>query len=535
MAILTSVQKYWRFAWALRDFLRHPITLEQAKAIVRQRMAQREENFLSLVERAIYHNPRSPYLPLLKLAHCELGDLQRSVRSKELEATLRELHQAGVYITFEEFKGRTPIVRNGKTIPVHVEDFNNPHLSHYYQAESGGTTGKGVRVSVDLNHLAAQAAHFALAYDAYGLLDAPTVLWRGILPDSSGMNNLLRGAHFGNVPKRWFSPLNVQELRKQPAAKFRLATQGIVLVGKLWGVPLPWPRRVGLEEAAVVARWAAETLKTHGPCVIRATVGRAVRVCLAAQEEGLDLTGAVFMGGGESPTPAKVRQITRTGARWVATYAFSEAGMVGLGCARPLDGNDVHLLQDAFAVIQSPHRIPGWETTVDAFHFTSLLPTAPKILLNVQIDDCGLLEKRPCGCALEGYGFHEHLRQIRSFTKLTSEGVNLAEGDMVRVLEEVLPARFGGSLLDYQLVEEEDEHGLTRLQLLINPSISIADEREVVETVLDALWRNNAIDDMVRAVWAQGKTLRVRRQAPIWTARGKFMSLHLMKREDRSS
>ena len=64
--------------------------------------------------------------------------------------------------------------------------------------------------------------------------------------------------------------------------------------------------------------------------------------------------------------------------------------------------------QDGLALIQFTQRVPGSENTVDAFNFTSLLPTAPKLLLNVEIDDYGLIETRSCGCPLESYGFTEH-------------------------------------------------------------------------------------------------------------------------------
>jgi len=92
--------------------------------------------------------------------------------------------------------------------------------------------------------------------------------------------------------------------------------------------------------------------------------------------------------------------------------------------------------------------VPGSDITVDAFHFTTLLPTARKLLLNVESDDYGVVETRSCGGPLESYGYTEHLRQIRSFRKLTGEGVTLVGSEMLRILEEVLPARFGGSPLD---------------------------------------------------------------------------------------
>ena len=45
----------------------------------------------------------------------------------------------------------------------------------------------------------------------------------------------------------------------------------------------------------------------------------------------------------------------------------------------------------------------------------------------------------------EGYGFTTHLREVRSYSKLTGEGVTLIGDEMIHLLEHVLPARFGGS------------------------------------------------------------------------------------------
>jgi hypothetical protein len=532
MSILNDAKMYTRFLWGLRGYVRNTITLEEAQAAVRQRMADREANFLRLVRRGIFGYPRSPYLPLLKLAGCELGDIQNLVREKGLEGTLLTLREAGVYFTFEEFKGREPIVRGGQAISAQPTDFNNPFLSHYYYVESGGSTGAGTRVPTDLDHMAANAGTIMLALDAHGTLGWPTAFWHGALPDSSGPNSVLRHVRCGQVVHKWFSPIMPGDLR--PSFKNRLATQLIVSLGQLYGAPIPAPEPVPLHEAAVVARWMAQTVQDHGGCVLRAQVSKALRVCLAAREEGIDLAGAIFMGGGEPPTRAKVRGITGSGARWVPTYYFTEVGAVGWGCAQPVDINDLHLFKDSLALIQYPRRVPGSDITVDAFHFTSLLPTAPKLMLNVESDDCGTIDTRSCGCPLETYGFTEHLRHVKSFRKLTGEGVTLVGGEMIHVLEEVLPARFGGSPLDYQLLEEEDEQGFTRLNLVVSPRVEIADEEKVIETVLEALGHGSDAADQARALWGQAGSLRVKRAEPVWTSRGKLMPLRLA-RDPRSS
>jgi hypothetical protein len=521
MGVFDDVRMYGRFASGLRSFLRHTLTLDEALAIVRRRLAEREMNFVRLVRRGIFGYPRSPYLPLLQAAGCQIGDVEHMVRSAGLEGTLHALRDAGVFVTFEEFKGRAPIVRNGRLIEVKARDFRNPYLISSYQAETSGSTGAGARVDIDLDNLAAQASQILIAQHAHGVAYLPTAVWRSPLPDGSGIANILRSARFGNVPEKWFSPIADQDLK--PALRFRLATPGIVALARLYGRPLPSPERVTMDQAAVVARWAVATRKARGGCVVRAHVSMSLRVCLAAQEEGLDLSGVTFISGGEPPTPAKVNAITRTGAGWLPVYISSDVGCIGAGCAQPVDGNDLHLFKDGVAVIQSERQVPGCDTPVPAFCFTSLLPSAPTLLLNVESDDYGVIETRRCGCPLEACGLTEHIREIRSFNKLTGEGVTLVGSDMVRILEEVLPARFGGSPLDYQLLEEEDDLGRTRLHLVVSPAIRIDDEAMVVETVLGALRKCTVAGDLAAAIWSQAGTLRVRRAAPVWTARGKFM------------
>lgn len=191
MSVLSDLKMYSRFAWGLRGYLRQRISAEDARVIVRRRLAERENNFLRLMERGVYGRARSPYRRLLALARCELGDLQAMVRARGLEATLEALRAAGVYVTFEEFKGRAPIVRDGQVIAAHSGDFDNPHLSPHYQAETGGTTGAGTRVAFDLDHLAATAVNTVLAYDVHRVLGLPTVMWYPILPASSGLASIL--------------------------------------------------------------------------------------------------------------------------------------------------------------------------------------------------------------------------------------------------------------------------------------------------------------------------------------------------------
>jgi hypothetical protein len=529
--MLADLKMYPRFALGLRGFFRRKLTLAEAEAIIRQRMAERDTNFLRLMERGVFGYLKSPYRPLLEYAGCGLEDIRNMVRAKGLEATLLKLRESGVYITFEEYKGRKPLVRNGKVFDIQPRQFDNPFLSRHYHGTTSGSTGPGTRVVIDLDHLAARTPHIMLEQHIHGTLNTPTAIWFGVLPDPTGINANLPRSQYGAVPLKWFSPVSDKDLK--PALKYRLANQGTIIAGRLFGVPIPWPEPVRLDQAAIIARWATKMVAVHGACLITTQVSPALRICIAALEEGLDLTHVTLAAGGEPASPAKVRVITRTGARFVPKFITVDTGPVGLGCAHPIDENDLHFLKDSLALIQYPRQVPGSEITVEAFNFTTLLPTAPKLLLNVESDDYGIIETRSCGCPFESYGYSEHLRKVRSFGKLTGEGVTLVGSEMVHILEEVLPVRFGGSPFDYQLLEEEDQQGFTRLSLLVSPKIQIEDESEVIATVLEALKNSSVAAQLTGDLWKQAKTLRVSRQEPIWTARGKFMPLYRAKLSQR--
>ena len=103
-----------RLARDLPAFIRRTMTLDEAAERVRRRIASREQTFLSLVERAIYGHRPSPYRELLRCAGCELGDFKRLVTGEGIEGALRVLADRGVYVTFDELKGRRPAERSDR-------------------------------------------------------------------------------------------------------------------------------------------------------------------------------------------------------------------------------------------------------------------------------------------------------------------------------------------------------------------------------------------------------------------------------------
>jgi len=196
---LAYLASFARFPRALRAFLARPLTIEGARAIVAARFAHRESNFLRIVERSIYKHPASPYLKLLRHAGCELGDLKTLVATRGLDGALDALRDAGVYVTFEEFKGRTPIVRGNLSIVASARDFDNPYARRDVTMTTGGTSGVATAVNHDLDHIASTAAVAMLMFDAWQVLDSPAVFWHHILP-GPGVRFVLQRAHHGNPP-----------------------------------------------------------------------------------------------------------------------------------------------------------------------------------------------------------------------------------------------------------------------------------------------------------------------------------------------
>jgi hypothetical protein len=128
-----------RFLRQLPSFLHHPVTLEEARATLRRRLENREADFLTLVKRAIYEHPPSPYRALLQFAGCEYGDLDRLVRHEGVEGALRALCDKGVYLTIDEFKGRREVVRGTLTLPMDPLQLRNPLAAQHLPVQSSGS------------------------------------------------------------------------------------------------------------------------------------------------------------------------------------------------------------------------------------------------------------------------------------------------------------------------------------------------------------------------------------------------------------
>lgn len=105
---------------------------------------------------------------------------------------------------------------------------------------------------------------------------------------------------------------------------------------------------------------------------------------------------------------------------------------------------------------------------------------------------------------------------------MTGRGITLVGSDVEHIVEDVLPARFGGTSQDYQLVEEETETGETELHLLVSPAVQLEDEAEPARVFVEALSRGTPGAALQSAIIKSADAVRVRRLKPQLTANGKL-------------
>lgn len=508
----------------LLPLLRNRVTVAVAGPELRQRLDHREADFLALVRRAVFEHPPSPYRALFRHAGCDYGDLAALVRRDGVEAALGALLRQGVYLTVEELKGRQPVRRGAETLPFAPETLQNPVTVAHLRGQTSGSGGVRTTVPVDFAFVREWAVDVCLDTAARGGHGWRFGLW--MIPGGAAIAMSLAYAAAGLPAARWFSPSDPASPAVDP--RYRWAGRLLQWGGWLAGVPLPAPEFVSLENPAPILRWLVETRAAGAVPHLLTYVSAGIRLCEAAEAAGRDLRGCHLFLTGEPMTETRAAVVRRTGAALMTNYGSMEAGFVAQGCLAPETADDVHVLRDLVAVVRAAADMPAAGAPAGALFVTSVRPRVPLVLLNVSLGDQAVVSERACGCPLEALGWGPHLTTIRSFEKLTAGGVTFLDAGVVRILEEVLPARFGGGPSDYQLVEDEGEDGRPRLRLLVHPRLGALDDAAVAETLLSAVGAGQGAERLMSDIWRDGHLLRVERTPPVASAAGKI--LHLRSR-----
>ena len=522
MLTLDDVKRGARFAWELPPLLRRPLDTEQAKAALARRLAGRENEFLALMKRAVYGQAESPYRALLGLAGCEYGDLERLVRRDSVEGALGQLLRHGVYLTVEEFKGRRPVRRGSAEVAVIRRGLRNPGSTARIEGMTSGSRGVPTPVPIDVTYVRAWAENLRLQLEARGGLGWAKAYWA----TSSGTSIawLVCYAAAGLPLARWFSPIDPRS--PELPALYRASARLLPWVGFMAGARLPRPEHAPLGEPTTILRWMADVLRSGGTPYLVGYGSALVRLCEAARDSGVELAGARVHAVGEPLTATRLGALREARVGVSVSYGSADVGPLAYSCLSPEAPDDVHLFHDLVAVIQ-PEPGKGAGPRPRSLLVSTLSGAAPLVLLNVSLGDEAIRTERRCRCPLERLGWITHLHTIRSYEKLTAGGMTFLDADLVRVLEETLPARFGGGPMDYQLVEQEGAGGRPVLRLLVHPRVGPLDAAALVAAFLRAIGARSDGERVMELVWREADLVAVERRPPLATTSGKILHLHI--------
>jgi len=516
-----EVAYYTRMGRGVYNLLRTPRIENPEKAVLDQ-MANRERHFLETVRAVIFERRENPYFRMFQLAGCNYGDLRRGVEREGLESTLASLHRAGVYLTHDEFKCKKPIVRAGQTIPASAASFLNALVSGFYESRSGGSRSSGTVTRQNLINQMYRECQIEFMRKEFDLAHRATMGVMPILPSAWGLSNCLRAARYGEPFEKWYAIGG--SLRD--SGHYRAVTRTLVLLAKAMGAKVPMPVYLKPNDFSPAAEWIARKRQQGVSCHVRGTVSSCVRVAAAALDKGLDIEGTVFIGGGEALTDAKRQTVESAGAQIFPTYFISEIGLIGFACRQMTAGNCVHIHRDSVAVISYRRKAPLSDFEVDSLLFTTLLPFSPRLLINAEMDDAGILGPAPCNCTYQKAGFSLQVGGIYSYGKMTGQGITLVGSDVVHILEERLPKRFGGAPGDYQLVEEETPRQ-TQIFLRVSPRVQAASADRIRKGFFEEVRRLYG-GSLTQRHWQHTEALQVIFGEPFMTPSGKILPLHLL-------
>jgi hypothetical protein len=525
---LVNAKRTLGLAAALPKFFRERVTLQKAEEEIKRLLDARVERFLELVRWQIYERPASPYLSLLRHAGCEFSDLENSIHRHGLEGTLAKLAGEGVYLTSDEFKGKTEVVRGGMSFRVLPRDFERRDSSAGFAMESSGTSNRPVNTFSSLEWRAVQANGEAFFYSAHDLFSCVHAVYEPVL--AGRMHFVLVNGKLGVPVDRWFA-LKVAAHNVAEERYHYLNARLCAVMGRWFGVGISDPQPLERGDIKPIVEWILENRRKRRSCCITTVVSNAVKIARFASETGISLKGLVFIVSGEPLTQSKKQFIDKAEARVALRYGPGGGNGAACGCGNPCYIDEVHVPQTIFTFVENPRPLNYGGPPIYPLMLTTLHPTASRFLFNVENGDYASMITRDCGCPLQRVGFTQHLHTIRSFEKFTSEGMNYSGSDLVDLLENTIPSEFGGWPGDYQLVEEEDDRGQTRLTLVVHPEVGEVNETRLLSRLQQGLAQGSRNHRFISGIWQDSGTFRIRRAIPHASARGKTLPLYIKQKD----
>jgi hypothetical protein len=505
-----------------RELVRRPPSLDEARARVRQAVISRDERFLASIEHLIWSIPASPYLPLLRHAGVERGDIIELVQTGGLEGALRTLREAGVYVAHEEWLGTEPARRGSFQARFRPAQFVNPRFDSVFLGGTGGSRTASVPIAWSFAALRRGVDPYLLRASSWGVLGTPAAIWLPVQPSAVGIATALMLAATGEPPERWFTPVRL--VRRTPP-KVLASNLLLPAILRSAGVRLPRPQHAPPSDPGAVLRWCRDALSRVGRARLGAYTSSAVRLAELAQVRGVSLDGLVIATLGESLGGARSEAIRASGAVPANAYGFMQKGTVAHACPQ-CRNDEMHLRESEVAVISRSRRRPDGRPA-SAFLWTSLHDETPSVLLNVENDDYGRISTDPvaCGCELGALGVRQRISEVQAMTKVTAEGMTVPGEVLVRLVESVLPGAFGGSPADYQFVQRSVGRE-ARLFLRIDPRLG-----EIRESAVAAAVRRELSTTpgglLASELWNELRTFRTFRAPPEPTPSGKLLPVSI--------
>lgn len=514
-----AAANYAQTVRGIRDFVRTPPRADRI-GLVRRQLENREVAFLDTLRQVVFDNPSHPYRRMFELAKCSREDFVSLVKRAGLEGALDQVRAAGVCLSLDEFKGHVPIVRAGREIPASSESFRNPLVNGTMQHVTSGSRGNAVRSFRSSEFMLDQEALHEIVVREFMLAGRAQVVLRPTLPSALGLQDCAIITRQGHRLEGWYSC--------GQSGLYAPATAALVIAARMSGCRIPFPVVLPDNDFSSGAERVARLRREGVPCLVSGPASPSVRLAAAALDRGLDIRGTLFLVSGESLTDAKRGVIEQAGGEPFARYGISEMGFIGHGCRHMTKGACVHLYSNSIAAITHRRPAPLTDIEVDSLLYTTLLPTAPLVFINFEVNDSGILERANCDCEFSRVGFHWRVRDIFSFGKMTGHGMTLMGTELVRVLEHVLPARLGGHPGDFQLIEHEGS-AQTTLELRVSPRVRGSSAAKIRECFLEEI-RLVYGGALAGRVWRHAEAVEVVRAEPVTTTSGKINPLHLLGR-----
>ena len=527
--IFVELLKYLKLGEGMAWLYRTPIDPNYRETLANY-VKNRDANFLEIVRRVL-EKPSHPYAQLFGLAGCTYADVETAIRRDGLEPTLGALAREGVYLSLDEFRCNTEIVRGGRHIPASMKDWDTADGAGPFQNfSSGSSSGRSLRTSHSLQYAKyGMAGGQVLVDHFYRDKKTAVIVLLPILPTSMGLGTCVGVARLGYTAERWFALGGSM----RGNGHYRTMTTALVTRLRLGGAKVPYPTYLQADDFSPVAEFIARRKKEGVQSAMSGMVSSITRVAAVALDRGLDIRGSFALVTGESLTDAKREIIEAAGIEVFPSYGTSEFGGIGTPCSRMNKGNCVHIQKGSVALISRRLEDDGYsDEAVDSLHITSLLSFAPRILINVEIGDTGVIEKATCDCDYARLGYDMQVRDIAAISKIRGQGYTLRAPLVVRLVEEGLAQRFGGRTGDYQLLEVEGK-AQTEMVLRIHPRAGVESPEQVLEYFL-AECRRTYGGSMTVLQWTESHGVRVEVKEPVLASSGKFRAIRLLGSQVRA-